>query len=100
MDFEKTTEGEAVRLKISGEFDSLTAPELRTTFDEIAEAQPPRVILDLSGLRLVDSSGVGAIVSLFKRVRANGGKFEVVGVQGQPKSIFKVLRLDKVFALA
>lgn len=99
MEFEKSTEGDAIRLKIAGEFDSITAPELRDTFDEIAGENPTRVILDLSGLRLVDSSGVGAIVSLFKRIRAGGGKFEVVGVQGQPKSIFKVLRLDKVFDL-
>ena len=40
---------------------------------------------------------VGAIVSLFKRVRAAGGKFEVANLHGQPRSIFKVLRLDKVF---
>ena len=97
MDFEKHQDGDAVRLRIAGEFDSITAPELRPTFDEIAGASPPRVVLDLSGLRLIDSSGVGAIVSLFKRVRAAGGKFEVTGVQGQPRSSFVVLRLDRVF---
>lgn len=97
MQFEKLQDGDAVKLRIAGEFDSITAPELRPTFDEIAAGSPPRVVLDLSGLRLIDSSGVGAIVSLFKRVRAAGGTFEVTGVQGQPRSIFKVLRLDRVF---
>ena len=99
MEFERIDEPDALRLRIKGEFDSVTAPELRGVLDEIAEATPARVILDLSALRLIDSSGVGAIVSLFKRVRAGGGKFEVEGVQGQPASIFKVLRLDRVFDL-
>jgi anti-sigma B factor antagonist len=99
MQFEKIVQDDGVVLKITGEFDSITAPELRPTFDEVAESAPKKVLLDLSTLRLIDSSGVGAIVSLFKRVRAGGGKFEVTGVQGQPRSIFNVLRLDRVFEI-
>ena len=97
MKLEKTKDGDIIRLTISGELDSITAPNVRKSFDEIAADKPPSVVLDLSSLRVIDSSGVGAIVSLFKRVRAEGGEFEVKGVQGQPLSIFKVLRLDKVF---
>ena len=84
---------------IRGEFDAKTAPEVRDKLDEIVDAKPKRVIVDLSGLRLIDSTGVGGIVSLFKRTRANGGAFEVVGIQGQPRQIFQVLRLDRVFGL-
>jgi anti-sigma B factor antagonist len=39
---------------------------------------------------------VGAIVSLYKRVRADGGDVFVVGLQGQPLSIFRLLRLDRI----
>jgi anti-sigma B factor antagonist len=97
MEFERTNDGDTVRLRIAGELDSITAPDIRPTFDAVADGEPKRVVLDLSALRLIDSSGVGAIVSLFKRVRAAGGEFEVTGIQGQPKSIFKVLSLDRVF---
>jgi anti-sigma B factor antagonist len=38
-------------------------------------------------------------VSLFKRTRAYGGSFEITGLNGQPKSIFELLRLDRVFGL-
>jgi anti-sigma B factor antagonist len=92
-------DGDDVHLTIAGQLDSITAPDVRKNFDEIAAKKPKRVVLDLSSLRIIDSSGVGAIVSLFKRVRAEGGAFEVAGVQGQPLSIFKVLRLDKVFGV-
>ncbi|HZO17176.1 MAG TPA: STAS domain-containing protein [Polyangiaceae bacterium] len=100
MEFQQTLSNGSTVLRIVGEFDSITAPDLRPTFDDVASRQPQKVVLDLSGLRLIDSSGIGAIVSLFKRVRAYGGVFEVSGVQGQPRSIFKVLRLDKVFDIA
>ncbi|HNS97948.1 MAG TPA: STAS domain-containing protein [Polyangiaceae bacterium] len=100
MMFSKTVEGDAIRIEISGQLDSMTAPELRPSFEALLQENPKRIVLDLSGLRLIDSSGVGAIVSLFKQVRAAGGAFEVVGVQGQPRSIFQVLRLDRVFNIA
>ena len=97
MSYSKTTEGDTIRLQIDAQLDSMNAPELRSVFDEIIEAHPRVVIVDLSGLRLIDSSGVGAIVSLFKRVKGYGGSFKVEGINGQPRSIFKVLRLDRVF---
>jgi anti-sigma B factor antagonist len=48
---------------------------------------------------LIDSSGVGAIVSLFKRVKADGGKVVVVRAHDQPLAVLKLLKLDKVFGL-
>jgi anti-sigma B factor antagonist len=99
MQLSKIQGAEATRIAIAGELDSATAPEVRETFEQIVAGRPSRVVLDLSALRLIDSSGVGAIVSLFKRVRAAGGRFEVVGVHGQPRSIFRVLKLDRVFGL-
>jgi anti-sigma B factor antagonist len=99
MQLSRTQAEDGTKIAIAGELDSVTAPEVRETFDEIVESQPARVTLDLTSLRLIDSSGVGAIVSLFKRVRAQGGQFVVLGVRGQPRAIFRVLKLDRVFGL-
>jgi anti-sigma B factor antagonist len=97
MDFRKTINGNTITIEIAGELDATTVAELRPELNAIADNQPRRVEVNLKGLRMVDSSGVGAIISLFKRVRANGNSFVVSGVNGQPLSIFRVLRLDKVF---
>jgi anti-sigma B factor antagonist len=99
MKLERTDDGARTVLRIKGELDSITAPEVRATFDEVVESETKQVELDLSALRVIDSSGVGAIVSLFKRMRAYGGKLEVSGVSGQPLSIFKVLNLIKVLGI-
>ncbi|HEX6274068.1 MAG TPA: STAS domain-containing protein [Polyangiaceae bacterium] len=93
-------EGNTTFLRIRGELDALSAPELRPVLDKLVEERHPDVTVDLSDLRLIDSSGVGALVSLYKRVRATGGAVRFVGVRSQPLVIFKLLRLDIVFGLA
>ncbi len=90
------------RLQIEGVLDVHSAPELRDVFEAIVavvSAQPARVIVDLGQLTMLDSSGVGAIVSLFKRVKAAGGSVVVIGVQNQPLAVCKLLKLDRVFGL-
>jgi anti-sigma B factor antagonist len=91
-------ENETAVLSLRGELDALSCPELRPVLDALAE-DGRRVTVDLSELRLIDSSGVGAMVSLYKRVRANGGDVRFVGVTAQPLVIFKLLRLDRAFEL-
>lgn len=98
MNFSRIDQGTGTTVRIDGELDAVTAPELRGPFDAlVAEGRDP-ITVDLSHLRLIDSSGVGAIVSLYKRVRANGGTVKIVGVNDQPAAIFRLLRLDRVFA--
>jgi anti-sigma B factor antagonist len=97
MKFSRIDKGEETVLILEGVLDALTAPEIRPTIDALVEEKRMSIVLDLAHLRLIDSSGVGVIVSLFKRCRAFGGLVHVQGVQNQPLAIFKLLRLDKVF---
>ena len=97
MKYSRTDNGEETVLKIEGTLDAVTAPELRTVIDDLVSSSRKEVTLDLVDLRLIDSSGVGVIVSLFKRVRANGGQVRIVGLRDQPRAIFRLLRLDRVF---
>lgn len=96
MVFELNTQGGVPVLRIEGELDALSVVELRPMIAQIGDERPKRMVVDLSRLRLIDSSGVGAIVSLFKQVRANGGTMVVEGVRDQPLAILRLLRLDRV----
>lgn len=97
MKYKRTDEGDETTLEIEGTLDAVTAPDLRTIVDTLVNERRKSVTLELSALRLIDSSGVGVIVSLFKRVRANGGQVKIVGLRDQPRAIFRLLRLDRVF---
>lgn len=99
MNYSREDDDGATTLYIRGELDALSAGELRPLLDRVVEEGRRDVTVDLSQLRLVDSSGVGALVSLYKRVRAGGGQVVFVNVTAQPLVIFKLLRLDVVFDL-
>jgi anti-sigma B factor antagonist len=90
------TDAGVLRLAIAGELDVVTVPDLRLEFEKMLSRRPTRVEVDLSSLRMLDSSGVGALVSLYKRVRAQGGEVVMVGLRDQPLAIFRLLRLDRV----
>ena len=86
-------------LVIRGSLDINTAPALAEEIDRILATKPPRVAVDLAALDLIDSSGVAALVKLYKGVRGTGGAIAIVGARDQPLAIFKLLRMDKVFDL-
>lgn len=96
MLFDLDTKKDEAVLRIEGELDALSVVDLRPIIDRIGQERPSKVLVDLSRLRLIDSSGVGAIVALFKVVRAYEGALAVVGVRDQPLAIFRLLHLDRV----
>jgi anti-sigma B factor antagonist len=97
MNYAVTLEPGVTLLRLSGELDVQSCPELRPLLDTLATQQGRNVTVDLSELQLIDSSGVGVLVSLYKRVRSRGGTVKFVGVTAQPLAIFKLLRLDRAF---
>ncbi len=89
-------EAGVIRLAIEGELDAMTVSDLRLEIEKMLMRPIGRVEVDLAQLRMLDSSGVGALVSLYKQVRARGGEVVVVGLRDQPLAIFRLLRLDRV----
>jgi anti-sigma B factor antagonist len=87
------------KLTIRGSLDINTAPTLAEEIDRIVAGKPAKVAVDLTSLDLIDSSGVAALVKLYKGVRSTGGAISISGARDQPLAIFKLLRMDKVFNL-
>lgn len=55
------------------------------------------LVLNLSGLEYVDSSGLGVLISIHKRCLQKGGKMVISGLRGMVDDLFKLTRLDLVF---
>lgn len=96
MIFTTNIEGGQVILNITGELDALSVPDLRPVLDDLIMKGHKKIVVDLSGLRLIDSSGVGAIVYLFRKLRAVGGTVSVRGAADQPLAILRLLKLDQI----
>jgi anti-sigma B factor antagonist len=96
MVFTTNIEGGTVTLNITGELDAVSVPDLRPVLDDLITKGHKKIVVDLSGLRLIDSSGVGAIVYLFRKLRAVGGTVSVRGAADQPLAILRLLKLDQI----
>ena len=99
MKCQRTDNDNDTRLDLDGALDALTAPEIRPIFDKVVSDGRRQVTVDIAKVTMIDSSGIGAIVSLFKRIKADGGVVKVVGAKDQPLAVLKLLKLDRVFGL-
>jgi anti-sigma B factor antagonist len=97
--FDVTKTATETKLAIRGSLDINTAPALAEEIDKILVSKPAKVEVDLAQLDLIDSSGVAALVKLYKGVRGAGGNVHIINARDQPLAIFKLLRMDKVFNL-
>jgi len=97
--FDVQRTADETKLTIRGSLDINSAPALAEEIDKVVATRPPAVTVDLSELDLIDSSGVAALVKLYKGVRSSGGAIMIAGARDQPLAIFKLLRMDKVFNL-
>ncbi|MGO8953972.1 MAG: STAS domain-containing protein [Rhodomicrobium sp.] len=84
------------KLQIDDDLDASYVSRLRPHIDRLADAGED-VLVDLSKVEFVDSSGLGALVLLHKRLVSKGLKLKIVGLKGQPLQLFTNLHLVPVF---
>ena len=86
-----------VVLAITGEVDVYTSPQLREAFTQvIAEGADRNVVVDLTGVTFLDSSGIGALVSGRRRL-AEGAQLRLVSTQPTILRLFALTGLTSVF---
>jgi anti-sigma B factor antagonist len=93
--FERSERDAVTVLTLVGSLDAASSTGLKSEVMTLSERGPVRVVVDLDRLTLIDSTGVGVLISLFKRARAHGGAVSFACLGGQPKEIFRLLRLDR-----
>ena len=84
---------------VSGELDVHTAPELQAELDRLSRPAGAAVIVDLSDVAFIDSTGLGVLVSTLKHVREAGGTLDVVVVAPRVLKVFALTGLDVVIPL-
>ena len=58
-----------------------------------------KVVLDLSRLRFVDSSGLGAFISLLRKLNAKGGDLKLCGMSKPVRAVFELVRMHRIFEI-
>jgi len=89
---------QATILDVSGNIDMSNSPEMRKALlREIREKGASRVVLNLSGVAYIDSSGVASLVEGLKASRDLGSRLVLFGLSESAREVLKISRLLKLF---
>ena len=83
---------------VTGEVDLYTAQRLREALAEVHTSGARQLIVDLTGVPFIDSSGIDALVGTFRRLQGRGARLDVVGSRANVMRVFEVTGLLDVFA--
>lgn len=98
MQIESREEGGYIILALSGDVDLSCSPEARKHILDVLEASN-NLLVDLSGISYIDSSGVASLVEGFQTAKKQKLKFGLIGVSASALSVLQLARLDKVFPI-
>ena len=91
--------GEHKIVEVSGEVDLYNVSELKKSLFSITNGEFSSVIVDMSNVSYMDSSGIGALVASQKKMRANNGNFALLNIHEDVLNILKLATLDKFFKI-
>lgn len=101
MDLSLTTRdaGDKTVVSVSGEIDVYTAPKLRERITALVADGHFHLVIDLTGVDFLDSTGLGVLVSGLRKVRLHDGSLSLVCTADRLLKVFKITGLEKVFAI-
>jgi len=87
----------AAIIEVRGEVDLYSSPQVREAILGAMSARTSIVVVDLSGVGYMDSSGVATLVEGLQSSRGYGGAFRLAGLGDAVRQVFKFAKLEKVF---
>jgi len=86
-------------LPLEGEIDMRVSPRIASKLRTLIRDKPKKLVIDLSKVSYIDSSGMAILIEAMQKVEAYRGKLYVVGMRETVRTIFKTSRLDQVFRI-
>lgn len=95
MQYEISEKGNSTVLQINEErFDAKLAPEFRTQIENLMGEISSHLVLDIGAVKFMDSSGLGAVMGVYKLLREK--KISVANPQKPVQDLFKLTRMDRL----
>jgi anti-sigma B factor antagonist len=86
-------------LALEGEIDLHLSPGVAQELQVLVRQQPPKLIVDLTKVSYIDSSGLAVLLEGMQSVASYRGKFCLIGVGAPLRTVFESSRLDQVFRI-
>lgn len=89
--------GADIIVSLEGAIDLHRAPDAHRALVSACDERPKRLIVNLTDVTYMDSSGIGTLVEVFRRVNAYKGQLVLCGMNDRVHSVFEITKLDKFF---
>jgi anti-sigma B factor antagonist len=86
-------------LPLEGPIDLNVSPKVTDTLNELIKDKPPRLVVDLSGVTYIDSSGLAVLINATRDMEDYGGIFMLAGVREDVRPILETARLENYFLI-
>lgn len=74
----------------------VAAPRLKTAIEDVVDGGGTHVVVDLTAVPFMDSSGLGALIAALKKARQAHGDLRIAGVNEQVATVLQLTNLDRV----
>ena len=86
-------------VELAGDIDMYHSPGLHAALVELVLSRPKKLVINLSGVPYMDSSGVGTLVEVFRRVSSYKGTMILCGLTTRVRSVLEITKLDRFFTI-
>ncbi len=86
-------------LPLEGEIDLHVSPRIAASLAAMIDDQPKQLVVDLSRVSYIDSSGLAVLIEAMQNVAQYDGAFALAGLQESVRPIFEIARLDQIFRI-
>jgi anti-sigma B factor antagonist len=100
MGFEVKKEGDVTVLDVEGQLIVGNRQELKQKVLDELEGGEKRFLIDFDKTGYIDSSGLGVLVSLSKKIREQGGELRLANLNEDLRTLFELTKLDTLFQIA
>ena len=87
----------ALVLSLHGNLDADSVSAFKKTSYKLVEEGMRFLVIDCSELGFIDSTGLGALISLLRKLRMQNGDLKVAGLNNEVRSVFEITRLHRLF---
>lgn len=95
----RTTDAGIVVVRPEGRLNMVAAPDLREQLHALVNAGKARLVVDLSAVETIDSSGLGALISGLKAARQSGGDLRISAPSEQATAVLELTNLNRVLTV-
>lgn len=101
VELTRTDDAAAVVIAVAGDLDIATADQLfREAHEVLRGSAPAQLVLDLSGVSFLDSSGIGTLVELRNVATDTGGTLTLRRPSERTRRLLEITALDSVFTIS